>query len=207
MDASSPEPAAAVPPAGSRRLLGRWPLRTWVKQGLCALVVLMVWKYFREDNWHAELSFANYDCSQGEVCKLLPGLDVHTVAGSGHPYRYTTNSSGFRSPELPEIAHDRGVFRVQVYGSSPIFGLGVDDGETFPEVLRRDLEAALPGRKIEVMNFGLPMNYFASEITTYAAFGRVFFDFVFFDAQMQPFAIRNQFGAACAFDFRRQIAG
>lgn len=169
LDPSSPAPRVERP-----RLLRRWPLRSWVKQGLCALLVLMVWKFHREDSWHAELSFANYDCAQGEVCKLLPGLDIHSIAGSGHPYRYTTNTRGFRSPELPQIAREPGVLRVQIYGSSPIFGLGVDDGETFPEVLRRDLEAALPGRKIEVMNFGLPMNYFASEITTYAAFGRVY---------------------------------
>jgi hypothetical protein len=174
MEASSPDPSSEAPRADPPRLARRWPLRSWVKQGLCAILVLMLWKFFREDNWHAELSFANYDCAQGEVCKLLPGLDVHTVAGSGHPYRYTTNSLGFRSPELPKIAHDPGVFRVQVYGSSPIFGLGVDDGETFPEVLRRELEAALPGRRLEVMNFGLPMNYFSSEITTYSAFGRAY---------------------------------
>jgi hypothetical protein len=174
MAAPSSDPASETSRVDPPRLLRRWPLRSWVKQGLCALLVLMVWKFYREDSWHAELSFANYDCAQGEVCKLLPGLDIHSVAGSGHPYRYTTNASGFRSPELPAIAHEPGVFRVQVYGSSPIFGLGVDDGETFPEVLRRDLEAALPGRKLEVMNFGLPMNYFSSEVTTYAAFGRIY---------------------------------
>ncbi|MEP7123265.1 MAG: hypothetical protein ABJE95_20215 [Byssovorax sp.] len=145
-----------------------------MKQGLSALLVLVLWNFFREDTWHAELSFASYDCAQGEVCKLKPGLSISSVAGSGHPYHYTTNQSGFRSPELPPIARDPGVFRLQVYGSSPIFGLGVDDGETFSEVLRRDLEAALPGRRIEVMNFGLPMNYFASEVTTYSAFGRVY---------------------------------
>jgi hypothetical protein len=152
----------------------RWPLRSWVKQGLAAFAVLALWQLRGADNWHAELFLANYDCAQGEVCKLLPGLDVQTVAGGDHPYRYTTNASGFRSPELPALARDPAVFRVQVYGSSPIFGLGVDDGETFPEALREALEAALPGRRLEVMNFGLPMNYFASELTTYAAFGRAY---------------------------------
>jgi hypothetical protein len=174
MATPGPDSSPAIPPAASPRLARRWPLRSWVKQGLCAILVLLLWRFFREDTWHAELSFANYDCAQGEICKLLPGLDIHTVAGSGHPYRYTTNAVGFRSPELPPRARDPGVFRVQVYGSSPIFGLGVDDGETFPEVLKRDLEAALPGRRLEVMNFGLPMNYFSSEIATYAAFGRVY---------------------------------
>lgn len=176
METPSAEPAMPIPipPAPPVRLARRWPLRSWVKQGLCAILVLMVWRFFREDNWHAELSFANYDCAQGEICKLLPGLDINTVAGSGHPYRYTTNHAGFRSPDLPPIAREPGVFRVQVYGSSPIFGLGVDDGETFPEVLRQALSAALPGRRLEVMNFGLPMNYFSSEISTYAAFGRAY---------------------------------
>jgi hypothetical protein len=174
MEAPSPEPASETPRVDPPRLARRWPLRSWVKQGLAALLVLVLWNFFREDTWHAELSFANYDCAQGEVCKLLPGLSVSTVAGSNHPFHYTTNQSGFRSPELPPVARDSGVFRLQVYGSSPIFGLGVNDGETFPEVLRRDLEAALPGRRIEVMNFGLPMNYFSSELTTYTAFGRVY---------------------------------
>ncbi len=132
-----------------------------MKQGLCAVLVLLLWRFFREDTRRAELALANYDCAQSEVCTLLPGLDIHTVAGSGHPYRYTTNKSGFRRPELPPIARDPGVFRLQVYGFSLIFGLGVDDRETFPEVLRRALSAALPGRRLEVMNFGLPMNYFA----------------------------------------------
>ena len=174
MEAPRSDLSTAIPRAASPGFVRRWPLRSWVRQGLCAILVLLLWRFCSEDSWHAELSFANYDCSQGEICKLLPALDIHTIAGSGHPYRYTTNTGGFRSPELPPIARDPKVFRVQVYGSSPIFGLGVDDGETFPEVLKRALDAALPGRRLEVMNFGLPMNYYSSEVATYAAFGRVY---------------------------------
>jgi hypothetical protein len=174
MPTPDPEPPDSTAATTAARPSPRWPLSSWIKQSLAAFVVLILWNFFREDHWHAELALVNYDCSQGEVCKLLPGIGVSAVDATGHRTRYTTNHAGFRTPEFPPLTHDPGVLRVQVYGSSPVFGLGVDDGDTFPEALQSALGAALPDRKIEVMNLGLPMNYFSSEITTYSAFGRAY---------------------------------
>ena len=172
------EPAAPSPPSPRGRAL--WSARAWVVQGLAALlvgavgVVLLAGRSPGGGGFHADVSLGDYDCSQGRVCKLLPKLVRHGTDGSGRVFHYTTNAAGFRSPELPPEARTEGALRVQVYGSSPVFGLGVDDGDTLPEQLARALAVALPGRQVEVMNLGLPENFLVSQLETYDGIGRAY---------------------------------
>lgn len=70
-------------------------------------------------------------------------------------FHVSVNRLGFNgpvfSPRKPE-----GTFRIACIGDSNTFGWGVDPGENYPAVLGRLLEARVPGRKIEVLNLGVP---------------------------------------------------
>ena len=84
---------------------------------------------------------------------LTPGLDVlDNVRNYGLdvdlPYRFRTDSNGFRGTN-----HGAGGGpRLLILGDSFAFGMGVDDGATFPE----QLEAALRPERATVFNAGVP---------------------------------------------------
>jgi lysophospholipase L1-like esterase len=65
--------------------------------------------------------------------------------------RIRTNSLGMRSPE-PDSTRAPGSLRIGVVGDSVAFGFGVEDDQTWSAHLRRRLEAAWPGRRVEVLN-------------------------------------------------------
>ncbi len=70
------------------------------------------------------------------------------------PIRISTNAEGFRDVDHTLTAAP-GVFRVAVFGDSFIFGLGLQQRDTLPNALQRDL-----GDRYETFNFGIPgMNF------------------------------------------------
>ena len=98
-----------------------------------------------------------YDVTGPQPGDLTPGLKdiADNVRNYGLPhdlkYTFSTNSHGMRGPEPPAGAKTR----VLVLGDSFAFGMGVDDGDTFPDQLQRALgptfavyNAAVPGYTI-----------------------------------------------------------
>lgn len=70
--------------------------------------------------------------------------------------RYHVNRHGMRCPEY-EDSKPPGTLRLLCAGDSSTFGLGVGDGETWPECTRRILAGLLEGRRaVEAINFGVP---------------------------------------------------
>lgn len=67
----------------------------------------------------------------------------------------TINPDGWRSPAV-SVEKPADVFRVLVLGDSFMAGLQVADDETFTRVLERRLNQAGLGRRVEVINFGVP---------------------------------------------------
>jgi hypothetical protein len=67
---------------------------------------------------------------------------------------YETNSHGIRGPERT-IAKPPKTFRVAVVGDSFTMGNGVDYEETYAAKLELALGGLLPGRNVEVINFGI----------------------------------------------------
>ena len=93
---------------------------------------------------------------------LIPNVDERITntfslisADRERQYRLRSNSLGFRGPEL-EQKRTPGTFRILVFGDSSSFGWGVDDEDTYPEVLAQVLRARFPDTPIEVGNFAIP---------------------------------------------------
>jgi lysophospholipase L1-like esterase len=68
---------------------------------------------------------------------------------------YSKNSHGFRDREH-SLTKKAGVLRIAFQGDSYTYGTGVKEEERFSERTGDLLSARLPGRKIEVLNFGRP---------------------------------------------------
>jgi len=76
--------------------------------------------------------------------------------GRNESWTVENDSRGYRGPELQLPTDDRGVFRVVCVGDSITFGFNVDQPDAYPRQLERLLRARHPGRRIEVVNTGVP---------------------------------------------------
>ncbi len=101
--------------------------------------------------------------------ELVPGW-----SSMFHGGRLTINSAGLRDREYA-VEKPPGVFRIVVLGQSYVLGEGVNDGETFENVLEVMLNerdaAALGYSRIEVLNLGAP-GYSAMQQRADVAVGR-----------------------------------
>lgn len=99
-------------------------------------------------NWN--FHGVDYLVPDGEL-QWRNGASLDTeIVGFDHRYRVHTNSLGFRGPELDPDARER----VLLLGDSYVFGMGVEDDETFAARLGELLERREPGRW-EVVNAGV----------------------------------------------------
>ena len=103
------------------------------------------------------------------TCVLLAALEVilyvkHPSAGFNGVLmgvRYTwghkvvNNRYGFRERDF-QVPKPEGVFRVIVLGDSLTWGAGLSEEERYSNRLETLLGAAHPGRRVEVLNFGVP---------------------------------------------------
>jgi hypothetical protein len=86
--------------------------------------------------------------------ELVPGFSANFHGG-----RLTINSAGLRDREYA-VEKPANVFRIAVLGQSYVLGEGVNDDQTFENVLENRLNesdaAALGYSRIEILNFGAP---------------------------------------------------
>jgi len=76
------------------------------------------------------------------------------------------NGAGFRGP-LYLRPPEPGVLRIACLGDSFTFGWGVGEGETYPCLLERALEARLGPGRVQVSNFGMPGHNTWNELQVY----------------------------------------
>lgn len=86
--------------------------------------------------------------------------------------RYYTNSAGFRVPQMSTeypLAKPENTYRILLLGPSFAYGWGVDYEKSFAALLPRFLEARgfAPGRRIEVINAGVPAMYAGPQLNWY----------------------------------------
>lgn len=84
---------------------------------------------------------------------LRPRLDLAWPGRAGVSVQ--TNHHGLRMRSVL-TEKEPGVFRVACLGDSNTFGWAVAESACYPRVLEGLLRAAHPGRRIEVLNFGVP---------------------------------------------------
>jgi lysophospholipase L1-like esterase len=87
--------------------------------------------------------------------------------------QFSTNSSGFRGPDFPEVnsAKDPAKdFNIVVVGDSYAFGYGVDYENTFPRIIERELSSS--GAPIKVFDLAVPGYDTAEELATLKEFAR-----------------------------------
>lgn len=84
----------------------------------------------------------------------LKDAEQQAVPAPGEParrYLVSTNSLGFRGPEVGEKGE---TYRILILGDSTTYGIGVNDDETWPFFLQEALDPS--GQHIEVINGGFP---------------------------------------------------
>ena len=89
-----------------------------------------------------------------------------------YPYEFTTNAQGLRA--LYEISETKqnGTIRILCLGDSFTMGWGVNDRETFPELLQQMLSKKYPGVKFEVVNAGNIFSNILDEMDYFEKKGR-----------------------------------
>ncbi len=111
----------------------------------------------------AEPGLYKWDSSRG--WGLVPGV-VRMQKREGKAM-VSINRDGFRGPER-RLAHPRDTYRIAVLGDSFAEATQVDYQSTFCAVLERELAscAAIRGRKVEVLDFGVDSYGTAQELLT-----------------------------------------
>jgi hypothetical protein len=148
-DDDSP-PATATAGAAEASAPSRW--RRVVKQGIrlasglaVGLVIAEIAFYSRDGGAFPHLNVYVEDADRG--VRLRPGA-TEKISFSKNPITdVRINAEGYRGADWPPPAPDE----VVVVGDSQVFGLGVQEGETFSAVL----QTALGGKSL-VRNLGVP---------------------------------------------------
>ncbi|SRR5579883_120915 len=85
--------------------------------------------------------------------KLKPSQETR-LRWESYDYRVTANALGFPGPQYPE-QKSPGTVRILTTGDAFTSAEGVDTNQSWARLLEADLAAQLPGRKVEVLNFGI----------------------------------------------------
>ncbi len=139
---------------------------------LLAIMFLLGSPFSGGATWDTPALMEYMDCSKASICRHFAAQEMQIVDGAGGHFEVTANSIGFRVPEPPPIDRDAASLVVQLYGDSMIHGTGVDDRDTIAQQLQEILARKFPRRNTSVMNFGMPMNYLASQLKIYETWGR-----------------------------------
>src|SRR2546426_1602624 len=92
---------------------------------------------------------------QNGYTKFFPNTTRHMMV-RGRVTGMNINSSGFRSRHDFLNPKPPGVLRIATLGGSSTFGYEDEDEETYPYILEQTLRTWYPGRRIEVLNLGIP---------------------------------------------------
>ena len=106
--------------------------------------------------WNAVLARNMFDLSAPHVCRLMPETPPYALDANNVRHSVRVNRQGFRGRDFVLARARPDDLRVAIFGDSLVFGIGVDQHQTLAVQLEAALRAELPGRGVEVMNFGVP---------------------------------------------------
>jgi len=166
MTESAAKPNTEPPPAETKAR----PRRRWLRRALIASQVFLglglgLWgtEYMFSERAEGAFPHVNFYVADAELgVRLEPGAEMNFRLGNNPLTTIHVNTSGYRGPEWPEPVSEAkpGEGEVLVLGDSQVFGLGVNDDETFSARL-----AEHTGRS--VINAGVP-TYGPQEYTAIA---------------------------------------
>lgn len=87
--------------------------------------------------------------------KFPPSKTLHQYGLFSQPTPIRINNRGFRGPDF-DVGREVDSIRVVCLGGSSTFGFYARDDFTYPAILERELAARFPGRRVEVINAGVP---------------------------------------------------
>lgn len=148
------------------------PPRKWKKRLLVACVSLVAtlvlfelvarvgaWLYYGRNPYYLYYGFVSWTDDTGEGhSEKLDGyfkFPPNQTIEHGLPEPGRINNHGFRGADF-EAVKPHGAVRVVCMGESSTFGYHDTDTGTYPFRLGRRFEERMPGRKIEVINGGIP---------------------------------------------------
>ena len=108
----------------------------------------------------------------GDVIAAPPGAVAEETRESRPRITYRTNALGFREPGW-SLDKPEGAYRVALFGDSFVYGIGVEVGDTLSAALTAELARQAKGRRVEVVNLGIPGANLATYVDAYAAAERV----------------------------------
>jgi hypothetical protein len=139
------EPEELVPPPSRlRRWIGR-TMQSLLGLGLGLLIAEGAF-WLRDDGAFPHVNFYEPDPELG--ARLRPGASMRFRLAGNPTSEINVNAQGFRGEDWPSPSEQE-PNAIMVFGDSQVFGLGVDDDETFSAVL-----AERTGR--QVLNAGVP---------------------------------------------------
>jgi len=97
--------------------------------------------------------------------------DGRHVQNSSYDVKVTTNAQGIRAAQPIAVKKPGDTFRIVLVGDSMTFGYGVNDDETQSSYLRELLPNVSGGKRIEIINLGVPgtgVPQYHRSITRYA---------------------------------------
>ncbi len=117
-----------------------------VVAGLAVGLVIAEWMFrIRDDGGFPKLNV--YVADRGLGVRLQPGASQRFVYPDNPPTRVRINRAGYRGADFPKPGTDD----VLIVGDSQVFGLGVEEHQTFAALLQREL-----GGGRAVLNGGVP---------------------------------------------------
>ena len=144
------DPTSVAPPAASRHRL-RNGIRVVVGLGLGLLIAEGAFR-FRDKGAFPHLNIYVEDADRG--VRLRPGASERIRFSDNPVTSVRINDEGYRGPAWPAPSADE----VIVVGDSQVFGLGVEENETFSSVLQTSLGGAAVVRNLGVPTYG-PREY------------------------------------------------
>jgi hypothetical protein len=158
---------------GASALLARIPTRlpTWARFAAGAALYLVV-AYPRSLARESSPAF-------GAVVAGRPDSTSVENRRDRPPVTYRTQSLGFREPGW-SLEKAEGTRRIALIGDSYVFGIGVELGDTLSSALDAELAKRSPGRRVEIVNLGVPGSNLSSYVDVYEAADRLALDVVVF---------------------------
>jgi hypothetical protein len=108
----------------------------------------------------------------GDVIAARPFAVAEETRENRPRITYRTNALGFREPGW-SLDKPEGAYRVALFGDSFVYGIGVEVEGTLSAALTTELARKSQGRRVEVVNLGIPGANLATYVDAYAAAERL----------------------------------